>query len=115
MTSNVPQEESKAKATLRKARKHYADISEALLQMRPQVIGNDDKAMRDFLGVVQTHWKAFQTVLDREIDLEKSDRERAGIAHGYAIDLAAARSEVGRRLACLKNAETGEGVFGGVE
>lgn len=130
MTSHIPQNqdlgdptpvgqilpgETAAEAILRKAKAQYRDISDRLSQLRPEIFANDDKAMRDYLGVVQTHWKALQTVLDKETDLEKSDRERAGIAHGYAIDLDAARSEVGRRLACLKNAAAGEGISGGVE
>lgn len=34
-------------------------------------------------------------------------KKQSGVAHDYAIDFAAARSEIGRRLACLREAGGG--------
>jgi len=42
--------------------------------------------------------------------LESARRKDAGIVHDYAIDFDAARSEIGRRLACLRAAAGAGGV-----
>ncbi|NOX40691.1 MAG: hypothetical protein GXP05_09300 [Alphaproteobacteria bacterium] len=102
MKTHKPQGDAPSDELLLKARRHYADISCALEQALAQLDQCDDKEKRAFSASVQTHWKSFLNVYEREVDLEKRDREHAGIVHGYAIDLDAARVEVGRRLACLR-------------
>jgi len=101
MTSQNPAGSRPANAILHEARAQYADISAALKAARTQLADSGDKDIRAFIGAMQIHWKAMQTVLDKERELEKSDREQAGIVNAYAIDLAAARREVRRRLSCL--------------
>jgi len=102
MTSKTPPGACRSDAILQTARAHYAEISAALRAATANLDAADDKGLRAFVGAAQSHWKALQSVLDKERELEKSDHERAGIVNAYAVDLAAARSEVGRRLACLK-------------
>jgi len=112
MTADTPQGESRSKDLLGNARRHYADITEALESALGQLATSDDKALRAFSTTAQTHWKSLLSLHEREVELEKRDLERAGIVEGYAIDLARARSEVGRRIACLRAAGNVEDVSG---
>ena len=50
---------------------------------------------------------AFQLVMDERTRIEKLRKQVAGVVHDYAIDFDAARAEVGRRLACLRDAGGG--------
>jgi len=102
MKIKQPHGDAQSDELLLKARRHYADISCALEHALTQLDQCDDKERRAFSASVQTHWKSFLNVYEREVDLEKRDREHAGIVLGYAIDLEAARTEVERRLACLR-------------
>jgi hypothetical protein len=47
---------------------------------------------------------ALQTALQERERLEQKARSDAGIVNDYAVDFDAARSEIGRRLACLRGA-----------
>ena len=51
---------------------------------------------------------AFQLVMDERTRIEKLRKQIAGVVHDYAIDFDAARTEVGRRLACLRDAGGGD-------
>ena len=50
---------------------------------------------------------AFQMVMDERTRIEKLRKQIAGVVHDYAIDFDAARAEIGRRLACLRDAGGG--------
>jgi len=102
MTSENPDGGTPAEDLLRKARGHYALISTALEHARETLNTSETADVKKVADLLRDHWKAFQTTLDLEANLEKRNRERAGIVHGYALDLDQARTEVGRRLACLK-------------
>jgi len=106
MTIDTPQGESRAEELLRSARRHYADISGALEEALNRLSDSDDKELRAFSTTAQMHWKSLLNVHEREVELEKRDRDRAGIAQNYAIDLDAARLEVGSRLARLRASES---------
>lgn len=105
MTEKTLFGESRSDELIQNARQHYADITAAIQTALGRIADSEDKEMRAFSSAVQTHWKSLLSVHDREVELEKRDRERAGIVEGYAIDLDAARFEVGRRLACLRAAK----------
>lgn len=104
MTSEPPCEGKRAEERYRNAERLFADIKTALengLEHLPQA---DDRTLRAFETSKQLLWKSLLAVQEREKDLEKLRRENAGIVDGYALDLAAARTEVGSRLARLKAA-----------
>jgi HEPN domain-containing protein len=50
---------------------------------------------------------AFQIVMDERTRVEKLRRQVAGVAHDHVLDFDAARVEIGRRLACLRDAGGG--------
>lgn len=89
---------------LAKARRHYNDLTEAIQKVTKELEGSDLKEARGVSDLIRQHWKTFQTTLDMERAIEERRRERAGIVHGYAIDMAEAGAEVGRRLARLRTA-----------
>lgn len=115
MTTDIPAGESRAEEILGRARRHYAEISAALEAALERMKQDQDGDLRAFSAAVQAHWKSLQTVLEREIELEKRAIERGEAGRAGAIDLEAARAEVGRRLACLKAARRGRGLSGGAE
>lgn len=50
---------------------------------------------------------ALQMVMDERTKVEKLRKNVAGVVRDYAIDFDAARDEIGRRLACLREAGGG--------
>ena len=115
MTSNEPAGDRPAELLLGKAHKHYAELSAHLLKVT-DALDNGEKLDAKQIGtLVRSHWAAFQSVFKLEMDLDERRRERAGIVHGYALDLESAADEVGRRLACLRDASRSGNVSGGPE
>jgi hypothetical protein len=49
----------------------------------------------------------FAMIMDERTRVEKLRKQVAGVVHGHALDFGAARDEIGRRLACLRDAEPG--------
>lgn len=50
---------------------------------------------------------AFQMVMEERVRVEKLRRQVAGVVPAGELDLDAARAEIGRRLACLRDADGG--------
>jgi hypothetical protein len=50
---------------------------------------------------------AFQVVMEERTRVDKLRKQVAGVVHGHALDFEAARDEIGRRLACLRDAGGG--------
>lgn len=48
-----------------------------------------------------------QVVLEERAKIARFDKKEAGVAYDYALDFDAARAEIGRRLACLRDAGSG--------
>ena len=113
MTTDELRQEAAAEDALRKAQETFTNIRAALEDGAAAMQAATDTEKRAYNASVGLFWKALTTIDDREKDLETLRRERAGIANGYALDLAQARGEVGRRLACLAAAAQGEGLSGG--
>ncbi len=49
----------------------------------------------------------FQMVMDERTRVDKLRKQVAGVVGGHALDFDGARDEIGRRLACLRDAEPG--------
>lgn len=108
MTIETPERDGVADDMLSKARQFYAVLSAELLDAVTHLKSGDAEKAKVSAAVISQHQKAFLTTLTMETDLEKRRQERAGIVHGYAIDLDAAGVEVGRRLARLRAARGSE-------
>jgi len=113
MTTETPDGGSRAEEILGRARRHHAEIGSVLEQALMRMKQGEEADMRAFSATIQAYWKSLQTVLEREIELEKRAFEQGERLRGGALDLEAARAEVGRRLACLKAARGDRGFSDG--
>lgn len=70
----------------------------SLLEAGGALAGNDTKKS------VQTYNEALGLFVKERQKIEERRNKTAGITRGYALDFGAARAEIGRRLACLRDA-----------
>jgi len=102
MTSIFPNRVERVRRRVDAARAQYQNISDMLEAAIQEKIAARDGGMSDILNALNTHWKALNSLNEKEAGLDELIRTQAGLVEGYAIDLDAARTEIGRRLACLK-------------
>ncbi len=95
--------------TLAGVRKHFERAVSAFGEMIEKLEQGDFAEVNDARRIVQALEKANELALGAKQKADERDKKQRGIAHDYALDFAAARSEVGRRLACLR---TGGGASG---
>ena len=106
MTLRLSAEEPSPKSLISETEELYREIADevfvAIRKIRtgewdtkgtPQVV----KEMRAFL----------QLVLEERAKVAKLSKQEAGVVYDYALDFDAARVEIGRRLACLRDAGGG--------
>jgi len=74
-----------------------------LQDLRAGKFGEVRTAQQAIRDVKQT----FQTVMEERTRVDKLRKQVDGVARGHALDFAAARDEIGRRLACLRDAGGG--------
>ena len=67
----------------------------------------DPKAAKEALGYAREFRQALLAVLYERATIEKLRKDAEGIVHDYALDFDRARAEIGRRLACLRDAADG--------
>lgn len=115
MTENNPTGGGLSQDMLEKAKQHYCELTAALQKVTKELAESDSKEARGVSDLLRQHWKNFQTTFDMEQAIENLRRDRAGIVHGYAIDLEEAGFEVGRRLARLRRAGGSGGLSEGSE
>ena len=70
----------------------------SLLEAGGALADNDTKKS------VQTYNEALGLFVKERQKIEERRNKTAGITRGYALDFGAARAEIGRRLACLRDA-----------
>ncbi|MBL4541857.1 MAG: hypothetical protein JKP98_07065 [Rhodobacteraceae bacterium] len=94
------------------ARDHFARMRQVLNGLLTRIEDGDAKALAELESCRMQLAKALNNAIEQEAKLEALCTARTGGGAG-ALDLDAARAEVGRRLACLRAAATGDGVPGG--
>lgn len=80
-----------------------AEISTAMSRMKRGEFDDVKDAVRSYRDLRT----ALQIVFEERTRIAKLDKQETGIAYDYALDLDAARAEIGRRLACLRLAGDG--------
>lgn len=93
-----------AEGILSIAEKHFGRMlrrAEEIIEMLEQ---EDNDVSKEAAGRIRDLGKAVQTTLDERSKLEKLRKHTAGIVHEYALDFDAARDEIGRRMARLRDA-----------
>jgi hypothetical protein len=63
--------------------------------------------IKDAQALMRDLRQMFQTFMDERTRVDKLRQQTAGVVRGHALDFAAARDEIGRRLACLRDAGGG--------
>ena len=79
------------------------EINTAMTRMKRGEFDDVKDAVRSYRDLRQ----ALQIVFEERTRIAKLDKQEAGIAYDYALDLGAARAEIGRRLSCLRIAGDG--------
>lgn len=93
-----------AQEVLADAEEHYRRTIRALSQIIDDVSAGQMARAKELKGALGDLGKATQTAFDERARVEKRIRSEAGIINDYALDLDSARDEIGRRLACLRDA-----------
>ena len=81
---------------LDEAERHYNDALKAFGQLKERLL--DGAETSDAGRIARDYQAAIQTMFDALKRVEQLRKKEAGIAYDYAIDVAAARDEIGRRL-----------------
>ncbi|TKD22335.1 hypothetical protein FBT96_07070 [Rhodobacter capsulatus] len=85
----------------------YRDIAGELALAMKGVRQGEVKDAKAAAQAVKDLRAAFQMVMEERVRVEKLRRQVAGVGPGSELDLDAARAEIGRRLACLRDAAGG--------
>jgi hypothetical protein len=101
------QDEAAEKATS-EAVQLYTLATEVLTQIIGELKATGDaKSAKEISVYTKEHRDALKLVMTERANIEKLRKLESGIAHDYALDFDAARDEIGRRLARLRDAGTG--------
>jgi hypothetical protein len=85
----------------------YRDIAEELIRAKDKLRDGQFDEVKAAVQAVKDLKLAFQMVMDERTRVEKLRKHVAGVVHDYALDFDAARDEIGRRLARLRDAAGG--------
>ncbi|MBB1490650.1 permease [Paracoccus sp. MC1854] len=85
----------------------FREVAEELHRLRIGLRGGSTDDVKDTARLVRDLRAATQLVLEERNRVDKLRKEVAGDVGAGRLDLAAARDEIGRRLACLRRAGGG--------
>ena len=85
----------------------FREVAEELHRLRIGLRGGSTDDVKDTAKLVRDLRAATQLVLEERNRVDKLRKEVAGDVGAGRLDLAAARDEIGRRLACLRRASGG--------
>lgn len=116
MTSNEPLDDEGSPAKLlAEAEAHYEDALEAVRALKRRLSEGAEPSAAEISRIATDYRRATQTLFDERKRLDDQRKREAGVVHDYALDLDAARDEVGRELDRLRAAFGSGGVSGGPE
>ncbi|MDO5528348.1 MAG: permease [Paracoccus sp. (in: a-proteobacteria)] len=78
--------------------------AEDLTRLRLKLQAGDMDELKDAVKLARELRSAAQLMLEERNKVDKLRKDIAGVVGGGALDLDAARDEIGRRLACLRRA-----------
>lgn len=85
----------------------FEDAAVELLGILDELRDGNPERLKAFAGQLKELRGAAQNVLEERTRVAKLRKQQDGVVHDYALDFAAARAEIGRRLACLRDAGQG--------
>ena len=111
MTINTPLGDgSNSEEILQIAEKHFGRMLRRAEDIIAILEDEDSGVSKEAAVRIRDLGKAMQTTLDERAKLEKLRKNNAGIVHDYALDFDAARDEIGRRMARLRDAASSGGI-----
>lgn len=103
------EEKDEADKLIADVRWHYERANRLFIEMITKLERGEAPELGDPKKIIGMLEHASGMALQARQKLDERNKKQRGIAHDYAIDFDAARSEIGRRLACLRSAGgTGE-------
>lgn len=101
--------ENGPEALLRATEEYYHEIALELATATRRLRDGELGEVKAAAQAVKDLRVAFQMVMDERTRVDKLRKQVAGVAggHGGELDFTAARAEIGRRLACLRDAGGG--------
>lgn len=111
MTINTSLEDvGNAEDILSIAEKHFGRMLHRAEEIIEMLEEENNDVSKEAAVRIRDLGKAMQTTLDERSKLEKLRKHTAGIVHEYALDFDAARDEIGRRMARLRDSADSGGV-----
>jgi hypothetical protein len=107
MVENFSSEDERPVDLLAETTDLYRLAAEDLARARRGLRAGQIDEAKAALQAVKDLKAAFQMVMDERGRVEKLRKHVAGAIQGHELDLDAARAEIGRRLACLRDAGGG--------
>ncbi|MDV7269994.1 hypothetical protein RYZ20_03665 [Thioclava sp. A2] len=105
MDMTFPEEEGTSSVDMLKATEEmYREVTEELALAIRNIREGDVAEAKAARAAVRDLRAALQLAMEERNRVEKLRREAAGVVRGYALDFDAARLEIGRRLARLRDA-----------
>ncbi|MGC9417797.1 MAG: hypothetical protein ACP5EN_02385 [Rhodovulum sp.] len=95
---------------LEDAEDHYRRTIRALNDIIEEVEAGNTERARALRGALTDLGKAVQTAFDERLRVDKLLRQETGGTRDHALDLGAARIEVGRRLDRMRSARRTDGL-----
>lgn len=92
-----------AEDLFKRARQHLDRVERALDEAAKRLAEGHEE--RNVTSLIHSYHKALQTILDMEMELERRRKGAVGGAGQFTLDLAAARREIERRLARLRDCD----------
>lgn len=111
----IETEDDAARLVLEAAEEHYQRTVIALQELIHDITQGRSARAKELKPVLRELGHAVQAAFDERSRVEKRLRTQSGVVHDYALDFDAARDEIGRRLACLRDAQGTGTVSGGAE
>ncbi|MFT3689379.1 hypothetical protein [Paenirhodobacter sp.] len=85
----------------------YREMAEELARAMQELRRGEAKDAKVAVAAVKDLRTAFQMVMEERTRVEKLRKQVAGVVQGHDLDFDAARAEIGRRLARLRDAGDG--------
>lgn len=116
MTKNTPNGEGvSAVRVLEIANNHFNRALDELDKIILKMDVAEKAGAQNLAKAIQDMRKATQVLFEERAKVEQLRKKSTGVAYDYAIDLGAARDEVGRRLALLRQAGNSSPISDGPE
>ena len=102
MTDKKMPEDKGLDAEIEQVRKTMTYLTELLALMEDEVMEGDPGAIKEAAKLLVEIRNWSKLAMETEARFEEREKQREGVANGYALDLEYARSTIGCRLARLR-------------